>query len=171
MRLHINISSSSFSLPPSFAGLFSQGEGTIYGSESDCAGCGIAWLYSDAKQYGREDYLRVMGGEVYCNGLGPVIDPPNPDFLAQLEACSGTMRKSKFIHDALLTLLVSADQGNPCQGNPGDLVVDPVDCRCFVHCDPSGNPVGGSECCPLGLVFNPEIQGCDWDSNVPSCDA
>ena len=48
-----------------------------------------------------------------------------------------------------------------------DITLDPKDCQCYYLC--SGEQIRGHECCPNGLVFNPEILNCDWPFNVPNC--
>ena len=49
-----------------------------------------------------------------------------------------------------------------------DVTSDPQSCQCYYLC--AGQQIHGHECCPNGLVFNPEILNCDWPFNVPNCD-
>ena len=48
-----------------------------------------------------------------------------------------------------------------------DITADPKNCQCYFLC--SDQQIHGHECCPNGLVFNPEFLICDWPFNVPSC--
>ena len=41
-------------------------------------------------------------------------------------------------------------------------------CQCVYQC--AGGEIQGHECCPPGLVFNPDALVCDWPFNVPDCD-
>ena len=59
---------------------------------------------------------------------------------------------------------------NVCDGetNPDQNdAPDPENCQCFYKCD--AGEIHGHECCPPGLVFNPDILVCDWPYNVPDC--
>jgi len=47
---------------------------------------------------------------------------------------------------------------------PGQVIVDPTDCRRFLQCSEGESPV--SFPCPEGLLFNQKIVACDWPKNV-----
>ena len=59
---------------------------------------------------------------------------------------------------------VCDDVTNPNQND----AADPENCQCFYQC--AGGEIQGHECCPPGLVFNPDALVCDWPFNVPDCD-
>ena len=40
------------------------------------------------------------------------------------------------------------------------------DCKKYIVCQTGYEKV---ETCTFGLVYNPNIKGCDWAANVPTC--
>ena len=53
-------------------------------------------------------------------------------------------------------------------GSFTDTTADPNDCHCYYHCT-SQDTVAGHECCSPGLAYNPVVETCDWEYNVPDC--
>ena len=54
-------------------------------------------------------------------------------------------------------------QCNPCDSNPNGFVVVPfTGCTKFVSCQ-NGQTTGNEQTCNGGLIFDPNIKGCNWD--------
>ena len=56
---------------------------------NSCEDCDIAWLYKDAKMFGFSKYRDLVGdNNAICpNGIGPVLETDDPDFIARMENC------------------------------------------------------------------------------------
>ena len=70
---------------------------TTYGQSRvrDCRGCGIAWLYKDAKMFGLDEYVNLVGNEnVVCPISGPVLESTDQEFIDQMEACPSKFKKT-----------------------------------------------------------------------------
>jgi len=54
-------------------------------------------------------------------------------------------------------------QCNPCDSNPNGFVVVPsTGCTKYVSCQ-NGQATGNEQTCNGGLIFDPNIKGCNWD--------
>jgi hypothetical protein len=54
----------------------------------DCFNCSIAWLHKDAQVFGHAIYLGLVGSSnVICDGVGPVLETTDEDFLQDIDAC------------------------------------------------------------------------------------
>ena len=81
-------------------------------------------------------------------------------------------RKSRLRHLAALVtgLLLCASsaraQCNPCDSNPNGFVAVPfTGCREYVNCQ-NGQAAGSNQSCNSGLIFDPNIKGCNWENQV-----
>jgi len=120
--------------------------------------CDIAWLYKDAHMFGINAYKGLIGpNNVICSDVGPILESQDPEFIAFMDNCPYTEIPWPGPN-------VCEDIVDPNQ----DITSDPESCQCYYLC--SGQQIHGHECCPNGLVFNPEILNCDWPFNVPNCD-
>nr|DAA06359.1 TPA_inf: variable region-containing chitin-binding protein 5 [Branchiostoma floridae] len=68
--------------------------------------------------------------------------------------------------DAQSVVVIVNDPGTEptCAGKPDGMYQHPADCAQFYTC--SGGLSYGTNTCPAGLVFNQELQLCDWANNV-----
>lgn len=125
----------------------------------DCSTCDIAWLYHDAHRFGIYNYQKLVGeNNVVCPGgqIGAVLESTDPDFIKLMQDCPHTPMPWPGPN-------VCDGETNPNQND----APDPENCKCFYKCD--AGEIHGHECCPPGLVFNPDILVCDWPYNVPDC--
>merc|ERR1712212_768014 len=60
------------------------------------------------------------------------------------------------------TTATTTESSSPCSSGSG-FVADPEGCQCYYSC--SSNGAANHACCSNGLVFNPNVNMCDWPFN------
>merc|ERR1711881_659653 len=85
------------------------------------------------------------------------------DWPQDVPECSGASKDVQ-IDDEVQGPACAPEERFDCQGSL-DYVRDPNDCTTFYECDSNIQEPCPSHC-PAGLVFNPDIQVCDWPQHV-----
>ena len=49
--------------------------------------CTHAWVYQDAKNYGMDEYEKLLGSNVYCHTGGPILSGGDPNLYKHFDSC------------------------------------------------------------------------------------